>query len=90
MAQISRLHAQRIPVADARLECLCKLALKYDGIELAAAAVVSETTSIGDTLRKKLCLEIAQKILQKNKSIKPALEFLKRSELFQIEVRVTA
>jgi len=78
--QINRLHAQRIPVANARLGYLCKLALKYDEIEL-AAVVVSETASIDDTLRKKFWL----KIIQQSKGIRPGSEFFKRSELLQIE-----
>jgi hypothetical protein len=85
MAQISRLHAQRILATNARLEYLCKIALEYDEIEL-AAAVVSEIPSIDDTLRKNLWPKSAKKIVSQNKSsIKPALAFLKRSELLRIE-----
>jgi hypothetical protein len=59
------------------------LALKYDQIELAAE--VSETSSIDDTLRKKLWLKIAKKFVRQNKDIKPALGLLKRNELLRIQ-----
>jgi hypothetical protein len=50
-----------------------------------AEAVVSKTSSIDNTLREKLWLEIARKTVQQNNGIKPAWMFLKRSELFRIE-----
>ena len=75
IARISRLHAQRNPVTNARLKYLFKLALQHDEIELAAAAaVVSATPGIDDTLRRKLWLRIAQGLVQQNKSIKNARE----------------
>ena len=77
-SKISRLHAQRIPVANARLEYLSKLALRYDEIELAAA--VLETPSINDTLRKTLWLKIVRKLVQQDKGVEPASKFLGRSE----------
>ena len=62
------------------------LALKYDEIDL--ASLVADRPSDSDpTLRKKLWLEVARKVIgqQGTGSIKSAIDFLKRCDLLRIE-----
>ena len=59
------------------------LALKYGEVELAAN--VADTSDIDDTLRKKLWLKVAKKVIGREKGIKSAIEFLKRCSLLKIE-----
>lgn len=59
------------------------LALKYDEVELAAS--VADRAGTDDTLRKKLWLKVAKKVIGQNKGIKSAIEFLRRCELLRIE-----
>ena len=62
------------------------LALKHDEIEL-AAAVADRPSSSDMTLRKKLWLAVARKVISKQGvgSIKTAIDFLKRCDLLRIE-----
>nr|POE65108.1 vacuolar protein sorting-associated protein 18 like [Quercus suber] len=61
-----------------------ELALKYDEIELAAE--VADRTENDETLRKKLWLKVAKKVISQTKGIKAAIEFLKRCDgLLRIE-----
>lgn len=60
-----------------------ELALQNDDIDL--AAIIADRPEGNDKLRKKLWLLIAQKKIQKDSSIKLAIEFLKRCELLKIE-----
>ncbi|KAF2208754.1 hypothetical protein CERZMDRAFT_48735 [Cercospora zeae-maydis SCOH1-5] len=59
------------------------LALKHDQVELAAD--VADRPDNDAALRKKLWLRVAKKVIGQNKSIKSAIEFLKRCELLRIE-----
>jgi len=59
------------------------LALKFDYIDLAAD--IADTPGVDDVLRKKLWLKVAKKVIQREKGIKAAIEFLKRCELLRIE-----
>ncbi|KAK3077868.1 hypothetical protein LTS18_009049, partial [Coniosporium uncinatum] len=59
------------------------LALKYDEIELAAS--VADRPDNNPTLRKKLWLAVAKKVISQSDGIKTAIEFLKRCELLRIE-----
>ncbi|EME81646.1 uncharacterized protein MYCFIDRAFT_32864 [Pseudocercospora fijiensis CIRAD86] len=54
------------------------LALKYDEVELAAD--VADRPGNDDVLKKKLWLKVAKKVIGREKSIKAAIEFLKRCE----------
>ena len=58
------------------------LALKFDEVDLAANVADSSTDT---TLRKKLWLKVAKKVIGREKGIKSAIEFLKRCELLRIE-----
>ncbi|EIE75688.1 hypothetical protein RO3G_00392 [Rhizopus delemar RA 99-880] len=59
------------------------LALKNNDLEL--ARINADKPEDDDLLRKKLWLNIAKHIVQENKDIKSALEFLKQSNLLKIE-----
>ncbi|KXL50771.1 hypothetical protein M433DRAFT_151095 [Acidomyces richmondensis BFW] len=59
------------------------LALKFEYIDLAAD--IADTPGVDDLLRKKLWLKVAKKVIQREKGIKAAIEFLKRCELLRIE-----
>jgi hypothetical protein len=59
------------------------LALKHDEVDLAAD--VADRPGIDQVLRKKLWLKVAKKVIGQNKSIKSAIDFLKRCELLRIE-----
>ncbi|KAI7644701.1 hypothetical protein KC319_g12229 [Hortaea werneckii] len=59
------------------------LALRYDYVELAAE--VADTPGVDNTLRKKLWLKVAKKVIQREKGIRSAIDFLKRCELLRIE-----
>ncbi|TKA31142.1 hypothetical protein B0A50_02111 [Salinomyces thailandicus] len=59
------------------------LALRSDYVELAAS--VADTPGIDDALRKKLWLKVAKKVIQREKGIRSAIDFLKRCELLRIE-----
>lgn len=62
------------------------LALKYDEIEL-ASLVADRPSESNKALRKRLWLEVARKVINKQGtgSIKTALDFLKRCDLLRIE-----
>ncbi|KAF2768454.1 hypothetical protein EJ03DRAFT_328305 [Teratosphaeria nubilosa] len=60
------------------------LALKFDYVDLAAD--VADRPGNDNTLRKKLWLKVAKKVIQREKGIKAAIEFLKRcDDLLHIE-----
>ncbi|KAK9360136.1 Pep3/Vps18/deep orange family-domain-containing protein [Lipomyces starkeyi] len=59
------------------------LALQHDNVEL--ASVVADRPGDNASLRKKLWLRVAQKVINKEHGIKSAIEFLKRCELLKIE-----
>ncbi|KAK9238240.1 Pep3/Vps18/deep orange family-domain-containing protein [Lipomyces kononenkoae] len=59
------------------------LALEHDNVEL--ASVVADRPGENASLRKKLWLRVAQKVINKEHGIKSAIEFLKRCELLKIE-----
>ncbi|KAI7371687.1 hypothetical protein KC354_g375 [Hortaea werneckii] len=59
------------------------LALRYDYVELAAE--VADTPGVDNALRKKLWLKVAKKVIQREKGIRSAIDFLKRCELLRIE-----
>ncbi|KAK9370947.1 Pep3/Vps18/deep orange family-domain-containing protein [Lipomyces kononenkoae] len=59
------------------------LALEHDNVEL--ASVVADRPGDNASLRKKLWLRVAQKVINKEHGIKSAIEFLKRCELLKIE-----
>ncbi|KKY13629.1 putative vacuolar protein sorting protein [Diplodia seriata] len=60
-----------------------ELALKYDEIDLASS--VADRPESNPALRKKLWLAVAKKVISQSTGIKPAIEFLRRSELLRIE-----
>jgi hypothetical protein len=53
--------------------------------DLELARINADKPEDDDLLRKKLWLNIAKHIVQENKDIKSALEFLKQSNLLKIE-----
>ncbi|KAK5121856.1 hypothetical protein LTR85_004427 [Meristemomyces frigidus] len=59
------------------------LALKYDHVDLAAE--VADRPGNDGALRKKLWLKVAKKVIQREKGIRAAIDFLKRCELLRIE-----
>ncbi|KAK7532184.1 Pep3/Vps18/deep orange family-domain-containing protein [Phyllosticta citribraziliensis] len=59
------------------------LALKYDEVDLASS--VADRPESNPTLRKKLWLAVARKVISESTGIKPAIEFLRRSDLLRIE-----
>ncbi|EOD47588.1 putative vacuolar protein sorting protein [Neofusicoccum parvum UCRNP2] len=60
-----------------------ELALKYDEIDLASS--VADRPESNPALRKKLWLAVAKKVISQSTGIKPAIEFLRRSDLLRIE-----
>ncbi|KAH0537378.1 hypothetical protein FGG08_005820 [Glutinoglossum americanum] len=60
-----------------------ELALKHDEIDL--ASIVADRPEDNPTLRKKLWLAVAKKVISQSDGIKTAIEFLKRCELLKIE-----
>ncbi|KAK0659398.1 Vacuolar protein sorting-associated protein 18-like protein [Lasiodiplodia hormozganensis] len=60
-----------------------ELALKYDEIDLASS--VADRPESDPALRKKLWLAVAKKVISQSTGIKPAIEFLRRSDLLRIE-----
>ncbi|KAI9788478.1 MAG: hypothetical protein M1835_002258 [Candelina submexicana] len=60
-----------------------ELALKHDEVEL--ASIIADRPDSNPTLRKKLWLAVAKKVISQSNGIKPAIEFLKRCELLRIE-----
>ncbi|KAI5804378.1 Pep3/Vps18/deep orange family-domain-containing protein [Geopyxis carbonaria] len=60
-----------------------ELALKHGNVEL--ASVVADRPEDDPTLRKKLWLSVAKKVIAQSDSIKSAIEFLRRCELLKIE-----
>ncbi|OAD75205.1 hypothetical protein PHYBLDRAFT_186318 [Phycomyces blakesleeanus NRRL 1555(-)] len=59
------------------------LALKHRDLEL--ARINADKPEDDDVLRKKLWLSIAKHVVQENKDIKTAMEFLKQGDLLKIE-----
>ncbi|KAF2858156.1 hypothetical protein K470DRAFT_260077 [Piedraia hortae CBS 480.64] len=59
------------------------LALKFNYIDL--AATVADRPGTDDVLRKKLWLRVAKAVIQNERGIKAAMEFLNRCELLHIE-----
>jgi len=59
------------------------LALKYDEVDLASS--VADRSNTSPTLRKKLWLAIAKKVISQSSGIKTAIEFLRRVDLLRIE-----
>lgn len=59
------------------------LALKHDNVEL--ASVVADRPMSDAPLRKKLWLRVAKRVVNKEKGIKSAIEFLERCDLLKIE-----
>ncbi|KAF2141898.1 uncharacterized protein K452DRAFT_271778 [Aplosporella prunicola CBS 121167] len=59
------------------------LALKYNEIDLASS--VADRPESDPALRKKLWLAVAKKVISQSTGIKPAIDFLKRSDLLRIE-----
>ncbi|KAI7872143.1 Pep3/Vps18/deep orange family-domain-containing protein [Spinellus fusiger] len=59
------------------------LALKHHDLEL--ARINADKPEDDDVLRKKLWLSIAKHVVQENKDIKTAMEFLKQGDLLKIE-----
>ncbi|ORY16122.1 Pep3/Vps18/deep orange family-domain-containing protein [Clohesyomyces aquaticus] len=59
------------------------LALKYDEIDLASS--VADRSDTDPSLRKKLWLAIAKKVISQSSGIKTAIEFLRRVDLLRIE-----
>jgi len=59
------------------------LALKYDEVDLASN--VADRSNTEPTLRKKLWLAIAKKVISRSSGIKAAIEFLRRVDLLRIE-----
>ncbi|KAI9491455.1 Pep3/Vps18/deep orange family-domain-containing protein [Zychaea mexicana] len=60
-----------------------QLALKHHDLEL--ARINADKPEDNDALRKKLWLNIAKHVVQENKDIKTAMEFLQQSDLLKIE-----
>ncbi|KAI9721508.1 MAG: hypothetical protein M1812_002270 [Candelaria pacifica] len=60
-----------------------ELALKHDEVEL--ASIIADRPDSNPSLRKKLWLAVAKKVISQSSGIKPAIEFLKRCELLRIE-----
>ncbi|KAF4309360.1 Pep3/Vps18/deep orange [Botryosphaeria dothidea] len=60
-----------------------ELALKYDEVDLASS--VADRPEANPALRKKLWLAVAKKVISQSTGIKPAIEFLRRSDLLRIE-----
>ncbi|KAI7860888.1 Pep3/Vps18/deep orange family-domain-containing protein [Circinella umbellata] len=60
-----------------------ELALKHHDLEL--ARINADKPEDNDALRKKLWLSIAKHVVQENKDIKTAMEFLQQSDLLKIE-----
>ncbi|KAK5107096.1 hypothetical protein LTR62_001880 [Meristemomyces frigidus] len=59
------------------------LALRHDHVDLAAR--VADRPGNDESLRKKLWLKVAKKVIGQAKGIKAAIEFLKRCQLLRIE-----
>lgn len=59
------------------------LALKYNEVDLASS--VADRPESNPALRKKLWLAVARKVISESTGIKPAIEFLQRSDLLRIE-----
>ncbi|KAF2005459.1 hypothetical protein P154DRAFT_559969 [Amniculicola lignicola CBS 123094] len=59
------------------------LALKYDEVDLASS--VADRSDTDPTLRKKLWLAVAKKVISQSSGIKTAIEFLRRVDLLRIE-----
>ncbi len=60
-----------------------ELALSHDEIEL--ASVIADRPMTNPSLRKKLWLAVARKVISQSNGIKTAIDFLKRCELLKIE-----
>lgn len=60
-----------------------ELALAHDQIDL--ASLIADRPESNPTLRKKLWLAVAKKVISQSNGIKTAIEFLKRCELLKIE-----